>query len=76
MQTSIPPGGQRCFSALQQPPKHPVSPQAQEADTNSGLQSIEDLTGMGFALLITAPYHQSETQTNKNQGFHYQHLHP
>ena len=36
------------FSAPQQPPKQPVAPQAQESDTNSGLQNIEDLTGMGF----------------------------
>ena len=36
------------FSAPQQPPKHPVAPQSQESDTNSGLQSIKDLTGMEF----------------------------
>ena len=36
------------FSAPQQTPKQPVASQAQESDTNSGLQSIEDLTGIGF----------------------------
>ena len=36
------------YSTPQQPPKQPVAPQAQESDTNSGLQSIEDLTSMGF----------------------------
>ena len=36
------------FSAPQQPPKHQVAPQAQDSDMNSGLQSIEDFTGMGF----------------------------
>ena len=35
-------------SAPQQPLQQPQTHQAQESDSNSGLQSIEDLTGMGF----------------------------
>ena len=35
-------------SVPQQPLQHPGTDQAQELDSNSGLQSIEDLTGMGF----------------------------
>ena len=36
------------FLAPQQPPKQPVAPQVQESEINLGLQSIEDLTGMGI----------------------------
>ena len=43
------------FTAPQQPPKEPVAPQAQESDANLGLQSIEDLTGMGFCSLNYSP---------------------
>ena len=36
------------ISAPQQPLQHPGTDQDQESDSNSWLQSIEDLTGMGF----------------------------
>ena len=35
-------------SAPQQPPQQPTTHHVEESDANSSLQSIEDLTGMGF----------------------------
>ena len=46
------------FSALQQPPKQQVAPQVQESDINSGLQSIDDITGIGFCSLNYSPIPQ------------------
>ena len=55
------------FSAPQQPPKQQVAPQAQEPNMNSGLQSIEDLTGMGFYSPNYSPIPQVRT-TNQQRA--------
>ena len=49
-------------------------PQIQDLDSNLGLLTIEDMTGMALTLIITVPYHLLEMQPHNNQGQHYQHL--
>ena len=54
------------FSAPQQPPKQQIAPQAQDSDMNSGLQSIDNLTGMGFCSPNYIPIPQVRN-TNQQQ---------
>ena len=49
-------------------PQQPTTHQAEESDANSGLQSIEDFTGMGFNSPNYSPIPPVRNTAHKGQG--------